>query len=256
MTSDTRKSNIKQMLLQKSFVSVSEMAELFTVTEETIRRDLRMLEKEGIISRTHGGAVLKDKVSSSFERQEIRGILQASKSAMADTAKHFVQNGFCIFMDSSTTVQNLFPQIQDLQLTIVTDSIDIIIACSNLPNIKLYALGGIYNPRTRCFSSSLGRDLLSNLYFDIAFISCRTISSSEGLCDSNIEEASTKRLAGQHASKTIAMVDHTKFDRVSFARICGLEDIDVLISDKPIAPSWEQVLREKQVEVLISRPQS
>ena len=246
MTSDIRKSNIKQMLLQKSFVSVSEMAELFTVTEETIRRDLRMLEKEGIISRTHGGAVLKDKVSTSFERQEIRGILQA---------KHFVQNGFCIFMDSSTTVQNLFPQIQDLQLTIVTDSIDIIIACSNLPNIKLYALGGIYNPRTRCFSSSLGRDLLVNLYFDIAFISCRTISSSEGLCDSSIEEASTKRLAGQHASKTIAMVDHTKFDRVSFAKICGLEDIDVLISDKPIDSSWEQVLREKQVEVLISRPQ-
>ena len=236
MTSDIRKSNIKQMLLQKSFVSVSEMAELFTVTEETIRRDLRMLEKEGIISRTHGGAVLKDKVSTSFERQEIRGILQASKSAMADTAKHFVQ-------------------IQDLQLTIVTDSIDIIIACSNLPNIKLYALGGIYNPRTRCFSSSLGRDLLVNLYFDIAFISCRTISSSEGLCDSSIEEASTKRLAGQHASKTIAMVDHTKFDRVSFAKICGLEDIDVLISDKPIDSSWEQVLREKQVEVLISRPQ-
>ncbi len=254
MTSDNRKSQIKQMLLQQKFVSVSKMAEFFSVTEETIRRDLRMLENEGIVTRTHGGAILKAKVSSSFERQEFRTILLPSKAAMADTAKPFVQNGFCIFMDSSTTVQTLFPQIQDLQLTIVTDSIDIMMACSSLPNIRLYALGGLYTPNARCFSSSQGRNLLENLYFDIAFISCRTISLSEGLCDSNVDEAATKCLAAQHASKTIAMVDHTKFDNVSFAKICDLEEIDVLISDKELDDQWMQVLQKKQVDVLISRP--
>jgi len=148
-------------------------------------------------------------------------------------------------MDSSTTVQTLFPQIQDLQLTIVTDSIDIMMACSSLPNIRLYALGGLYTPNARCFSSSQGRNLLENLYFDIAFISCRTISLSEGLCDSNVDEAATKCLAAQHASKTIAMVDHTKFDNVSFAKICDLEEIDVLISDKELDDQWMQVLQKK-----------
>lgn len=254
MTSETRKSKIKQMLLQENFLSVTETARIFDVTVETIRRDFRALEKEGVVSRTHGGAILKDKVSTSFERQEVRNILQSSKMAIADTASHFLQNGHCIFMDSSTTVQSLFPLIQNLQLTIVTDSIDIMIACSNLPNIKLYSLGGIYNPQARCFSSSLGRDLLEKLYFDVAFISCRTISRTEGLTDSNIDEANTKHLAIQHAGKTVAMVDHTKFNRVSFASICSLKEIEVLICDEAVSPEWEQALRENQVELLVARP--
>lgn len=254
MTSNNRKTKIKQLLLQNNFLAVSETAEHFNVTEETIRRDFRTLEKEGIISRTHGGAILKDKVSSSFERLDVRNILQSSKIAIADTAKHFVQSGHCIFMDSSTTVQSLFPLIQNMQLTIATDSIDIMVACSSLPNIKLYALGGIYNPQSRCFSSSLGRDLLSKLYFDVAFVSCRTINQTEGLTDSNIEEASTKHLAIKHATKTVALVDHTKFNRVSFASICGLNEIDILISDEPISSAWEQTLRENEVDILIGRP--
>lgn len=253
MSANVRKKEIKQLLLQNSFVSVSELAQLFSVTEETIRRDLRVLEHDGIVSRTHGGAVLKEKVSAAFSRQDIRDLLQNSKISMAETARHFIQNGDCIFMDSSSTVQALFPMIKDLQLTIVTDSIDIMAACSNVSNIKLIALGGTYEPKARCFSSHFAWELLQNFYFDISIVSCRTINIQSGLTDSAIDEAVVKRLAIEHGQKTIVMADHTKFNRVSFAKICDLDQIDILITDQSVESEWKTSLREKQIELLISQ---
>lgn len=254
MTSNMRKKEIKKMILQNSFVSVAELARLFSVTEETIRRDLRTLEQEGVISRTHGGAVLKEKVSSSFGRQDISHLLRSNKVSMAESARCFVQNGDCIFMDSSSTVQTLLPLIKDLQLTIVTDSIDIMTNCSNISNIKLIALGGAYEPKARCFSGYYARELLEKFFFDITFLSCRTINLKNGLTDAYTDQAELKRVAVEHGQKTIVMADHTKLGRVSFAKICGLEQIDILITDREVDASWKTSLRDKQVELLISPP--
>ena len=253
MSSNVRIKEIKQLLLQNSFVSVSDLAQVFSVTEETIRRDLRMLERDGIVSRTHGGAVLKERVSTSFSRQDIRDLLQTNKMSMAETARHFIQNGDCIFMDSSSTVQTLFALLKELQLTIVTDSIDIMSACSNLTNIKLIGLGGAYEPKGRCFSGQYAQEVIRNFYFDISIVSCRTIDIRNGLTDSSIDEAAVKRLAIEHGQKTIVMADHTKFNRVSFAKICDLDQINVLITDEAVELEWKNGLREKQIELLVSQ---
>ena len=253
MAATERIDSIRKQLLEKKFIAVSELAVMFSVTEETIRRDLKTLENEGTLTRTHGGAILKEKVSSSFPRSELKNIMMPEKERMAKSAFQFIQNGFCIFLDASTTVQTLSHLLTNMQLTVATDSLDVAMICSYMPNIKLILIGGICDHRTRSFSGLKGEELLGGLYFDAAFISCRTIDMETGLTDSNIGEATTKNIAVRHSKKAIALVDHTKFNRTSFAKICELSDIDILITDEQPEDGWNAVLQENSVDLMIAK---
>lgn len=252
MLAAARKSEIKSLLLEHKSVSVFELAEKFQVTEETIRRDLKSLENEGVAERTHGGAILVEKVVTSFSRSAMKNILHPVKEAMARMAKPYVRNGLCLFLDSSTTVQCLVPQVEDLQLTVASNSVDIVTACTSHPNLNLIALGGVYNHRYRCFSGSISCGLLQNFYFDLAVISCRTLSINHGLTDSDTEEAELKRMAISRSKKVILLADHTKFDKVSFVKICDLSKISVLITDRPLSPVWLEYLNQHDIEVQIA----
>jgi DeoR/GlpR family transcriptional regulator of sugar metabolism len=156
-------------------------------------------------------------------------------------------------MDSSTTVLSLFNEIHDLQLLLVTNSLDIVIECSVYPNINLVSLGGILDQSRRCFTGSLSCKALENLYFDLAIISCRHLSIDQGITDSDSEEAEIKRQAVMRSKKLIVMADYTKFDKVSFIKICGIDKLDVLITDRPLDQTWKQYLEKNNVEYIISR---
>lgn len=252
MLAAARKGEIKSLLLEHKSVSVFELAARFQVTEETIRRDLKAMETEGVAERTHGGAILVDKVVTSFNRSAMKNILHSNKEAMARVAKSYVRNGLCLFLDSSTTVQCVLPQIQDLQLTIASNSVDVVTACSSFPNLNLIALGGVYNHRYRCFSGSISCSVLQNFYFDLAVISCRTLSMNHGLTDSDTEEAELKRMAISRSKKVVLLADHTKFDKVSFVKICDLSKVSVLITDRPLNPLWLEYLNQHDVEVQVA----
>jgi DeoR/GlpR family transcriptional regulator of sugar metabolism len=251
MLAAVRKNEIKQILLGKKSITVIELAKHFSVAEETVRRDLKALEAEGVVERTHGGAVLKDKVTYSFNRAAIKNIMQESKQSMAKLAKNLIKNGLSIFMDSSSTVQFLLPEIQDLNLTIVTNSLDIAVESSHFPNINLFALGGALNHQRRCYTGNITCNSLEKFYFDLAVISCRTLSMFEGLTDSDSEEVEIKRLAVSRSKKVIVMADHTKFDRISFVKICDINKINVLITDRPVSPEWKKFLNQNNIELIV-----
>ncbi|MDR2478042.1 MAG: DeoR/GlpR family DNA-binding transcription regulator [Treponema sp.] len=251
MLAAVRKSEIRQILLRKKSVTVIELAEQFRVAEETARRDLKALEAEGLVDRTHGGAVLKDRVTSSFNRAALKNLMRESKKAMSALAMPLIKNGFCVFLDSSSTVQFLLPEIQDMHLTIVTNALDIASECSHFPNINLITLGGTLNHQRRCYTGSITCESLEKFYFDAAVISCRTLSMSEGLTDSDSEEAEIKHLAVMRSKQVIVMADYTKFDRISFAKICDLNKIDVLITDRPVSPAWKEFLGQNSIEYLV-----
>jgi DeoR/GlpR family transcriptional regulator of sugar metabolism len=253
MLAAVRKNEIKNILLERKIVTVIELAKHFNVAEETVRRDLKSLEADGVVDRTHGGAVLKDKVTTSFNRVLMKNIMQESKRIMASLARPLINNGLCLFMDSSTTVLSLINEIRDLQLTLVTNSLDILTECSVLPNIRLVSLGGTLNLDRRCFTGSLSCKALENLYFDMAIISCRHLSVDQGITDSDSEEAEIKRQAVLRSKKLVVMADYTKFDKVSFVKICGIDKLDVLITDRPVDRTWKQQLEKDNVECIIPK---
>ena len=251
MLSVVRKETIKNKLLANKSVTVKDLAQLMDVTEETIRRDLRELETDGIARKTHGGAVLREKVMSSFTRTEHKPLLNENKVAIAKMACSYLANGLCIFLDASTTVHEIIKMIGEYHVTIVSNSIDVMMECSNNPNINLLGLGGTFKHQHRSFSGSMTKDLLAPLYFDIVFFSCRTISMECGFAESD-EEAELKRYVIEHSRKRIAMVDHTKFDAASFMKICDVEKADELLTDFPVSDAWVQFLKDKNVNLRVA----
>ena len=247
MLATIRKNELKRELLIRRIVTVVEMAELFQVTEETIRRDLKALESEGVAKRIHGGAVLKEKVASSFDRITLKGIMPESKQGIAKLAGGHIANGLCIYMDASTTVQYLIPEISDKRITIVTNSFDIVNICIEYPNITVVQLGGILSHSRRCFTGSATSQMLNKYHFDMAVISCRTLSAEQGLADSDIEESEIKRQAIERSKHLMVLADYTKFNGISFVKIASLDKVDTLITDKPVCPKWEGLLLENQI---------
>lgn len=247
-----RKNIIKGLLLSQKSVLVADLAKRFEVTEETIRRDLKSLEKEGVAEKTHGGAIIAENVRSSFDRSMMKNILSENKGKMALLSRAYIRNGHCIFFDSSTTVQYLLPLLHDIQVTIATNAVDAIATCSNMDNISLLALGGVLNHRYRCFTGSICSSIIGNYYFDLSVISCRTLSIEQGLTDSDGEDAEIKRLAIKRSKKIIVLADHTKFDKVSFVKVCDVKQVDVLITDVPLRQEWEDYLTENSVALLVA----
>ena len=147
MLAVTRKSEIKDIVLEKKSVTVTELAKIFSVTEETIRRDLKQLESEGFLTRTYGGAFIQDGVENNIDLSIRETAYLKNKQAIASRCRELIHNGDSIFLDSSTTTLTIAKAINDMRLTVVTNSLMIINELCDKANIHLIAIGGNYTPR-------------------------------------------------------------------------------------------------------------
>ncbi len=238
MLSSLRKEKIKITLLEKKEVSVSELAEAFSVSDETIRRDLRVLEEEGFAKRSHGGAVLSNRVKATADNNALAGLFVESKQIIARQCSDFIHNGDCIFLDGSTTASAICGMIQQKEITVLTNSLRAINMLSKSKSIKLICLGGNFLASRQSFVGQCANDTLSRYYVDTAFISCRSLSMENGITDSDDDSARLKQLITKHANRVVLIVDHTKFGKTSFTKACNFGDINDIVTDTPLSEDW------------------
>ncbi|HNX64525.1 MAG TPA: DeoR/GlpR family DNA-binding transcription regulator, partial [Oscillospiraceae bacterium] len=160
MLAVTRKSKIKEILQEKKSVVVSELAEMFSVTEETIRRDLKTFEDEGFLTRTYGGAFIQDGVQNEVELSVRETAYTDSKQLIAEKCAELVHNGDSIFLDASTTAIFIAKAICDMRITVLTNSLKVIGFLADYPNIHLITIGGLFAPNNMSF---IGRGALQSL---------------------------------------------------------------------------------------------
>lgn len=245
-----RKNKIKELILEKKSVTVAELTKLFKVTEETIRRDLKQLEDEGLLTRTYGGAYISEGVQNDVDVSLREFIHVEGKQKIASNCLQFIKNGDSIFLDASTTSLVIASMLGEIKLTVVTNSLKIVNALSENPNINVVVIGGTL---ARSSFSNLGRNAEQNLesyFFDTAFISCRSVNMKHGITDSNEQQAGIRRLAAEHGNKTFLVADYTKFDRTSFASICDFDVIDTIIVDQALSDEWHEFLTERNVSLI------
>lgn len=238
-----RRNKIKEIITEKKSVIVSELAKSFKVTEETIRKDLQQLEEEGFLTRTYGGAYISDGVENDVDINLREHIQVEGKQRIAEMCLNYINNGDSIFLDASTTSLYIASILKEKRLTVTTNSIKIMNLLADNPNIKLIIIGGrIEHPSM----SALGRNAewnMNNYFFDAAFISCRAISMTHGITDSNEQQAEIRKIAIEHSNHTYLVADYTKFDRTAFTKICDFSSIDTLIVDKPLSAEWHGFLK-------------
>lgn len=244
-----RKNSIKKMLAENKSVTVSELSRLFNVTEETIRRDLNLLEKEGVLIRTYGGAFIQEGTLNEIDYSLREANHVKSKKNIAEKCIKYVQSGDSVFLDSSTTAAYIARAISKMKITVLTDSLKIISMLSNYDNIKLIGTGGELSLRSMSFIGPGAIHSIEQYYVDIAFISCRSISLENHITDSNEYLAQVRQHVIDRSDKTFIVADFSKFGRTSFYHICHFQKIYAVVTDRTLDQDWHTTFGKYNVKI-------
>jgi DeoR/GlpR family transcriptional regulator of sugar metabolism len=245
-----RRQKISEIILEKKSVKVPELSQLFDVTEETIRRDLEKLEKKGILMRTYGGAILCDSTTEDppFTVRVTKNKL--GKQKIAKKVAEWIQDGETIMLDSSSTALEVAKNIKDKRnLTVITNSIHVIMEFSQIEHCNVISTGGLLKPASMSFVGSVAENTISNYYVNKAILSCKGIDKSIGIMESNEMEKEIKKIMAKSAQNVYLVVDHTKFDKVAFVKMFEIDEIDILFTEDKLSEDWEEILRNKNIHL-------
>jgi DeoR/GlpR family transcriptional regulator of sugar metabolism len=249
MLAVTRRTQIKDILLEKKSVTVTELAQRFGVTEETIRRDLQQLENEGFLSRTYGGAFIQDGVLNDIDLTLRETAYVSSKEAIAEQCAGLVHHGDTIFLDASTTATFVAKQIRNMRITVVTNSWMVVDQLKDSESVHLICLGGTYTAKSKAFNGNATIRGLREYYVDKAFMSCRSLSMEHGITDSNEEIALIRQTLLTSSKLVYLIADKSKFDKTSFVHICDFTDIHAVVSDYGFTAEWREFLQNEDVKI-------
>ena len=215
--------------------SVVELAEHLDVTPETIRRDLSILERQGMVRRVHGGAIPVKRLDFEPTVDRRAHVLQEEKSRIAQAALDEVPQAGAIIVDAGTSTGQLISLIgDDRELTVVTNSVQHALVLAGRPNINLLLIGGRVRGRTLACVDSWAIAALKGLCADVAIVGTDGVSIERGLTTPDRTEAEIKSAMLASARRKVVLADHTKFGTDHFASFGSLEDIDVIITDKAL----------------------
>jgi DeoR/GlpR family transcriptional regulator of sugar metabolism len=248
--SGERRDEIAQLIEELGRASTAELSTRFGVSEVTIRKDLDHLESLHQVVRTHGGAVSAGRVRAELAF-EIRERIEAeAKQAIGSAAAAMVEDGASIALDASTTALYLARNLKRRrELTVVTNGIRIAEELASTPGITVLMPGGMLRWQALSLVGNWGASLLERANIDKVFVGAAGLTRETGLSDVTEDEAAMKRDMVEAAREVIAIVDHTKWQKIAFATFCSCERLDSVVTDDE-AP-WEMVaaLREANVTV-------
>jgi DeoR family fructose operon transcriptional repressor len=255
MLAEERRFQIREMLTAQRTVSAAELCNRLNVTAATIRRDLAALEQEGVLVRSHGGAV--SRMSSTNFQPTYDALLRSEneeKQQIARAAEQFVLDGDTIFLEGSTTVFELARRlVHRHRLTVVTNSPTIVceLQRSNA-GVTVMCTGGDLQKDTFYLYGEWTQRSLSEIRLDKAILGVSAIDPKYGVSTAHHAEAQITRLVSKAAKTRIALADHTKFGRQRFAFVGPVTDIDILITDSGTEAKHLQDLRDAGLQVIVA----
>ena len=247
MLAITRRNAIKAQLTERKSVTITDLAHRFHVTKETIRRDLRQMEEEGELIRTHGGAYILDGVQNEIDISMRQVLKTKEKAIIAEKCSQLIQSGDSIFLDGSTTCWFVARQLGNKKLTVLTTSLKIATILAGSPNIDLVVIGGSFSNNTMSFQGDNACRALRNYYVDKAFMSCRFVSLENGITDVSEADAAIHRLVTQRSNHTYLVVDNSKVGYTSFTFTCELTDVEAIICDTDLPQPWQDYMNEHNI---------
>jgi len=243
-----RRNIIIQKLNQDGRVIVSDLSQQFGVTEETIRRDIEKLELEGIATKTYGGAISNGSTNSDLPYTVRKKSNVDLKMKIAEKVASMIKDGDHIMLDASSTSIYVARQIKPLKnITLITNSVEILLELADKTGWTILSTGGSLREGAYSLAGSSAEKMIRDHHVDLAICSAKGIDNGMGITDSNEKDAEMKKAIFNAASKKILAIDHTKFDRISFIKVCDIRDIDVIVTDEYPGESWNKRITEKGV---------
>ncbi|MBR0092904.1 MAG: DeoR/GlpR transcriptional regulator [Lachnospiraceae bacterium] len=251
MIPNERRESILELLRKKGYMTVKDLSSKLYVSYPTIRRDLAVLEKEGVLKRVHGGVSLVNP-ESSLEPLDFRSrISKGEKGIIAGIASTLIRDGNTIFLDSGSTCLALAYAMRSIPgLTVLTNGLRNVPVLSQCENIRISLPGGHYDIRHSCLVGEDAASFVAAHHADLCFVSCTGLDAEHGASVIYSDDISVKKAFQRHSTKTILMMDHTKYNKSLFYRVYDYTEFDVLITDTPVPDDIRQKCEAHGVELI------
>lgn len=242
---------ILAMLAQQGRIRVGHLAAALGVSEATVRRDLEAMQAQGLLQRTHGGAVLPRSTAFevSFDESQTRAL--AEKRAIGRRAASLIDEGETIIIESGSTTLELARGLGAIgTLTVLTNSLAIAKEAAANEGIEVMVLGGALRRQSASLVGPWVAEILRNVRVDKAFLGVNGLSAPFGLSAPNPFTAESRRAMLEAARTRIALADHSKLGVETLYRVAPLDALDMLVTDASATDEQLAPLREAGVEVL------
>ena len=252
MFANERHNLICEIVEKNGAVTVSELMSKFGVSIETVRRDLLALEKAGVLSRVHGGAIsrirLKPAERFSTRLEEHR----AEKSELSLRAAELVEPGDIIAVDAGTTAVEFAEVLKILpfHFTVITHSLSVFNIISNCENIETILVGGTYDKTESAFWGNLTRESLRRLHVSKAFVFPTGISLTLGVFDFNLHLTDIQQVLLEISDKIIMLADNSKFEKTSLTKLCDMSSEHIYVTDSEFPEKLFELYAENNITVL------
>jgi DeoR/GlpR family transcriptional regulator of sugar metabolism len=249
---EERRAILLREINENGYLQAAEIAERLNTTAITIRRDLSMLEAEGLCIRKRGGAVRSSQsVTLELPYQVKQNSRIAEKRRIGEAAVRLVSPGSTIILDAGSTTYALAHLLSQKRITVVTNDLQIAVKLTASASINLVCTGGIARPNVFSLHGPQVEAFIRGLRVDITFLGADAIHQDGTVSNVNLEEAFLKQAMIRAADRVILLADSSKFNKTGFAKVCNLIDLEMIITDDGISEGNREFLASKNIKALI-----
>lgn len=250
---------IMELLEEKGTVHTAELVKRMGVSSETVRKNLEYLDKQGKLTRVHGGAVRKITDRNAeipvgyITLQHRNAQHREQKKQIAAMGAGLVQEGQVVALDFGSTSQVMANALKERfrSLTVITNSVQNALLLADNPGFTVILTGGVLNRDEYTLVNDFST-ILNSLHIDIMFMTATGIDPVIGCTDQRLGEIRIQNKMREIASKTVVLADSSKFGKASLVKICGIKEVDAIITDSRISNVMEQKIRSTGTRLLIA----
>lgn len=247
-----RRERIVEIVRRQGFAAIEALAREFTVTPQTIRRDLNALARDGRLRRFHGGAGLPSSVENiAYEARQV--LNQEAKRRIARTVARHIPDNASLIINIGTTTEEVAKALMDRHgLTVITNNLNVAGLMAANPEFQVIVAGGVVRSRDRGIIGEATVEFMRQFRVDFAIIGISGIDLDGTLLDFDWREVRVAQAIIENARTVYLCADHSKFGRSAMARLGHLRDVDALFTDLPPPPEIQAVLREVDTDLYVA----
>lgn len=251
MTAEERQSRIEAYLQKVEFASLDELAKHVEASVSTVRRDVTLLESGGNVRRTHGGARLINPRSDEFTFSARDTHQLAEKEVIARACAELIRPNQSVIIDAGTTCFHVARELEAKSPQIITNSLPVANLFASSGRSEVVVTGGVLYPRLNVLVGPQAVEAFSKLRADVAIMSAGGLTL-EGVTNSHGLLIDIQRAMLRAVPRVIFCLDHTKFNRHSIAPLCGLDEIDTIVTDRAAPAELIEAVKQMGVEVVVA----
>ena len=248
-----RRERIQAYLAIHRIARLSDLSEFLDASEATIRRDLEWLEVEGLIHRTHGGAMLSQRLEIETEYQHRAQVFSEEKRGIGKAAASLVENGDTIFLNSGTTTTQIIRHLPPkADITVITNNVFAVAEIGEI-GYEIILIGGAFQPKMKSVAGRFAANVLSQVYANKAFIGVDGLNIKYGCTVPSISEAENDRLMIERThGKLFIVADHSKWGVIANYEIAKFDQIHSFITDSQLDSGAQTAMRARGIEIILA----